>query len=163
MADRWRRGRRRNVGPVGSPPTGFRSNGRRGRRRRWRRVATVSGAYADRAERLVYTLAADGGLGGAGGLGGNAGSSPGQAGVAGLDGAGSITFTNNVVTVGSGIPGDTLTGANDLLLLNLRVATTGPAGFFPGTLTAASAGLAFSGTRSSVTAVRVGAQNRAAN
>ena len=64
----------------------------------------------------------------------------------GRDGAGSITFTNNVVTVGSGIPGDTQLSGSDLLLLNLRVATTGPAGFFPGALNGSVGGnLAFSG------------------
>jgi hypothetical protein len=135
-----------NVGPVGSPPTGFGSNGNGADGGQGGGAsATVSGDTVT-APSVQFTLAANGGLGGAGGLGGNAGSSLGQAGVAGVDGAGSITFTNNVVTVGSGIPGDTLTGANDLLLLNLRVATTGPAGFFPGTLDGSAGGnLAFSG------------------
>ena len=96
---------------------------------------------------VQFTLNANGGQGGAGGLGGNAGPAPGLNGVAGSDGAGSITFTNNVITVGSGIPGDTPTSGSDLLLLNLRVATIGPAGFFlPGTLNGGVGGnLAFSG------------------
>jgi hypothetical protein len=80
-------------------------------------------------------------------LGGNAGPAHGLNGAAGSDGAGSITFTNNVITVGSGIPGDTQLSGSDLLLLNLRVATIGPAGFFlPGTLNGGVGGnLAFSG------------------
>ena len=96
---------------------------------------------------VQFTLNANGGQGGAGGLGGNAGPAPGLNGVAGSDGAGSITFTNNVITVGSGIPGDTQLSGSDLLLLNLRVATIGPAGFFlPGTLDGGVGGnLAFSG------------------
>src|SRR5258708_1673692 len=96
---------------------------------------------------VQFTLNADGGQGGAGGLGGNAGPAHGLNGAAGSDGAGSITFTNNVITVGSGIPGDTQVSGSDLLLLNLRVATIGPAGFFlPGTLNGGVGGnLAFSG------------------
>ncbi len=129
-----------NVGPAGSPPTGFGSNGNGADGGQGGGAsATVSGDTLT-APSVQFTLAANGGAGG------NAGPSLGQAGVAGVDGAGSIIFTNNVVTVGSGIPGDTLTGANDLLLLNLRVATTGPAGFFPGTLNGSAGGnLAFSG------------------
>ena len=135
-----------NLGPAGSPPTGFGSNGNGADGGRGGgATATVSGDTLT-APSVQFTLAANGGLGSAGGLGGNAGPSPGAAGVAGVDGAGSITFTNNVITVGSGIPGDTLSGDSGLLLLNLRVATTGPAGFFPGVLDGSAGGnLAFSG------------------
>ena len=136
-----------NLGTVGSPPTGFGANGNGGAGGAGGGAsATVSGDTLT-APSVQFTLNADGGQGGKGGLGGNAGAAPGLNGAAGSDGAGSITFTNNVITVGSGIPGDTQLSGSDLLLLNLRVATIGPAGFFlPGTLNGGVGGnLAFSG------------------
>ena len=136
-----------NLGPAGSPPTGFGANGNGGAGGAGGGAsATVSGDTLT-APSVQFTLNADGGQGGAGGLGGNAGPAHGLNGAAGSDGAGSITFTNNVITVGSGIPGDTQLSGSDLLLLNLRVATIGPAGFFlPGTLNGGVGGnLAFSG------------------
>ena len=136
-----------NLGTVGSPPTGFGANGNGGAGGAGGGAsATVSGDTLT-APSVQFTLNADGGQGGKGGLGGNAGTAPGLNGAAGSDGAGSITFTNNVITVGSGIPGDTQLSGSDLLLLNLRVATIGPAGFFlPSTLNGGVGGnLAFSG------------------
>jgi hypothetical protein len=136
-----------NLGPVGSPPTGFGANGNGGAGGAGGGAsATVSGDTLT-APSVQFTLNADGGQGGAGGSGGNAGPAHGLNGAAGSDGAGSITFTNNVITVGSGVPGDTQLSGNDLLLLNLRVATIGPAGFFlPGTLNGGVGGnLTFSG------------------
>ncbi len=135
-----------NVGPVGSPPTGFGSNGSGADGGRGGSAsATVSGDTLT-APSVQFTLIANGGLGGAGGSGGSGGGAAGPNGAAGTDGAGSITFTNNVVTVGSGIPGDTLNSGSNLLLLNLRVGDIGPAGFFPGVLNGVAGGnLAFFG------------------
>jgi collagen type I/II/III/V/XI/XXIV/XXVII alpha len=135
-----------NVGPVGLLPTGFGLNGNGAAGGHGGGAsATVSGDTLT-APSVQFDLLVNGAFGGAGGLGGNAGPALGLSGVAGVDGTGSITFTNNVVTVGSGIPGDTVDVGNNLLLLNLRVATTGPAGFFPGVLDGSVGGnLAFSG------------------
>ena len=136
-----------NLGPAGLPATGFGANGNGAAGGAGGGAsATVSGDTLT-APSVQFTLHANGAQGGAGGLGGNAGPAHGLNGAAGSDGAGSITFTNNVITVGSGIPGDTQLSGSDLLLLNLRVATFGPAGFFlPGTLDGGVGGnLAFSG------------------
>ncbi len=135
-----------NLGTSGSPPTGFGANGNGAAGGLGGgATATVSGDTLT-APSIQFTLNANGGLGGAGGLGGNAGTVHGLGGIAGSDGAGSITFTNNVITVGSGIPGDTPKNGSDLLLLNLRVGTFAPAGFFPSTLNGGLGGnLAFSG------------------
>ena len=136
-----------NLGLAGLPPTGFGANGNGAAGGAGGGAsATVSGDTLT-APSVQFTLNANGGQGAAGGLGGNAGPAPGLSGLAGSDGAGSITFTNNVITVGSGIPGDTQLSGSDLLLLNLRVATFGPVGFFlPGTLNGGVGGnLAFSG------------------
>ncbi len=135
-----------NVGPVGSPPTGYGSNGNGADGGRGGGASATVSDDTLTGPSAQFTLDAYGGLGGAGGLGGNAGPALGQNGVAGADGAGSIVFTNNVVTVGSGIPGDTLNSGSNLLLLNLRVGDIGPAGFFPGALDGGIGGnLAFSG------------------
>jgi hypothetical protein len=142
------------VGPAGTLPTGFGANGNGADGGHGGGAsATVSGDTLT-APSVQFTLNAYGGQGGAGGLGGNAGPAHGLNGTAGSDGAGSITFTNNVITVGSGIPGDTQLSGNDLLLLNLRVATFGPAGFFlPGTLDGGVGEISPSpATRSSATA-----------
>jgi hypothetical protein len=135
-----------SLGPAGSPPTGFGSNGSGADGGRGGSASATVSSDTLTAPSVQFTLSANGGTGGAGGAGGSGGGAPGQAGAAGIDGAGSITFTNNVITVGSGIPGDTLNSGNDLLLLNLRVGDIGPAGFFPGVLNGAVGGnLAFSG------------------
>jgi collagen type I alpha len=105
-------------------------------------------------------LFAEGGAGGAGGLGANESSlvstpstqydvsPPGATGVTGSNGTASIVFTDNVVTVGAGVPGDTLANAFQMLTLNLEVATqnSGGTGFVVDQLDGASGGnIVFSG------------------
>ena len=105
-------------------------------------------------------LFAEGGAGGAGGVGANESSlvstpstqydvsPPGATGATGANGTASIVFTDNVVTVGAGVPGDKLANAFQILTLNLEVATqdSGGTGFTVDSLNGASGGnLVFSG------------------
>ncbi len=109
---------------------------------------------------VSINLFAEGGAGGAGGVGANESSlvstsstqydvsAPGSTGVTGANGTASISFTNDVVTVGAGVAGDTLANAFQILSLNLEVATqnSGGTGFTVDPLDAASGGnLVFSG------------------